>query len=132
MRFSEKLVQLRRSAGKTQEQVAKIIGVTCRTYQNYESGKMYPKQTEVYGKISALFDVTADYLLSDEDRYIIEAAEKGGSKSKREVQALVSEVGGLFAGGELSEDDKDKVMRTINDLYWRARKTTKSTRRKNI
>ena len=125
MRFGEKLKQLRKAAKLTQKETAVKIGVSHRTYQNYETGGLYPKQTAIYGKIAALFDVTADYLLSDEDRYIIEAAEKGGSKSKKDIQALIADVGGLFAGGELSEDDKEKVMRTINDLYWQAKDKNK-------
>jgi len=130
MKFNEKLKQLRNTAGLTQAEVAAKLGVTHRTYQNYEAGAMYPRQTAVYGRIAELFGVTADYLLSDEDRYIIDAYEKGGSRSKKDVQALVTEVGGLFAGGELSEDDKDKVLRTITDLYWKAKANNKKYARK--
>lgn len=125
MKFGEKLIQLRRSVKLTQSEVAERIGVTLRTYQNYETGGLYPKKTDVYGRIAVLFDVTTDYLLSDEDKYIIDAAGKGGSKSKKDIQALIADVGGLFAGGELSDDDKDKVMRTINDLYWKAKENNK-------
>lgn len=125
MLFGDKLTQLRRAAGMTQEAVANNLGVTCRAYQNYESGRVYPKKTEIYGKIAVLFQVSADYLLSDEDRYILDAHQKGGSKSMKDVQALVSEVGGLFAGGELSEEDKDKVLRTITELYWKAKENNK-------
>jgi hypothetical protein len=86
---------------------------------------MYPKKTAVYGTIAALFNVTADYLLSEEDKYILDAAGRGGYRSKKDVQALVTEVGGLFAGGELSEEDQDKVMKTINDLYWKAKENNR-------
>ena len=44
-----------------------------------------------------------------------------GARSRREVQELLSELGGLFAGGELSQEDKDQVMLAINDLYWVAK-----------
>ncbi|MDR3210062.1 MAG: helix-turn-helix domain-containing protein [Oscillospiraceae bacterium] len=125
MLFCEKLKQLRRAAGLTQEETAAKLGVTCRAYQNYEAGKVYPKNTGIYGTIATLFDVTADYLLSDEDRYVMDAAAKGGAKSARDVTALVSEVGSLFAGGELSEEDMDKVMQTLNRLYWRAKEKNK-------
>jgi len=125
MRFGEKLIQLRRTGKLTQSETADRIGVTTRTYQNYEKGGLYPKKSDVYGKMAALFNVTVDYLLSTEDRYIIEAFEKGGSRRKKDIQALIADVGGLFAGGELSDDDKDKVMRTINDLYWQAKENNK-------
>jgi DNA-binding XRE family transcriptional regulator len=125
MQFGEKLKQLRIVANLTQVVTAGKIGVSLRTYQNYEMCKMYPKQTAIYGRISTLFDVSADYLLTEEDKYIIAASEIGGSKAKKDVKALVTEVGGLFAGGELSDDDKDKVMKTINDLYWLAKEKNK-------
>jgi transcriptional regulator with XRE-family HTH domain len=125
MLFCEKLRQLRQTMGMTQENVAAELGVTTRAYQNYEAGRVYPKKTAIYGKIASLFNVSADYLLSDEDKYVMEAHDKGGSKAKKDVQMLLSEVGGLFAGGELSDDDKDKVLRTINDLYWKAKENNK-------
>ena len=125
MLFGEKLKQLRLANGYTQEKVAVALDVTVRAYQNYEACRVYPKKTSIFGKIATLFDVTADYLLSDEDRYIMEASEKGGSKARKEVTELVTELGGFFAGGEFSEEDKDKVMKTINDLYWNAKESNK-------
>jgi transcriptional regulator with XRE-family HTH domain len=121
MLFGEKLKSLRIGAEYTQDETAGKLGVSLRTYQNYEWCRMYPKQTDIYGRISKLFDVSADWLLGDEDRYVMDAHAKGGAKSRKDVQELLTEVGGLFAGGELSDDDKDKVMRTINDLYWKAK-----------
>jgi len=131
MLFCDKLRQLRQSMDMTQGEVAVKLGITTRAYQNYESGRVYPKNTSVYGKIASLFNVSADYLLSDEDRYVMDAHDKGGHQAKKDIQKLVSEVGGLFAGGELSEDDKDKVLRTINDLYWKAKDNNKRYAQKN-
>ena len=125
MLFGEKLRQLRLSNGYTQEKTAEALGVTVRAYQNYEACRVYPKNTAVFGKIAATFGVTADYLLSDEDRYILDASEKGGSKARKDVAELVTELGGFFAGGEFSDEDKDKVMRAINDLYWKAKESNK-------
>ncbi len=121
MKFCEKLKGLRREKGISQQAFAEIIGVSYRAYQNYEAGKAYPRQTSVYSKIAAEFGVSVDYLLSEEDKYIIDARERGGASSADEVNELVSRVGGLFAGGELSQDDKDKVLRAITELYWEAK-----------
>lgn len=125
MQFGEKIRIMRQEAKMSQTELAKAIGVSLRTVQYYELGEKYPKQTDIYGKLASLFNVSADYLLSDEDQYIIEANKKGGVKSVRDVKALITEVGGLFAGGELSEEDKDKVIRALNDLYWRAKDNNK-------
>ena len=125
MLFGEKLRQLRLANGYTQEKAAGALGVTVRAYQNYEACRVYPKNTAIFGKVAAMFNVTADYLLSDEDRYIMDASERGGPRARKDVGELVTELGGFFAGGEFSEEDKDKVMKTINDLYWNAKESNK-------
>lgn len=125
MQFGEKLKQLRTQNNMTQVELAAKLGVTPRTLQNYENGRMYPKQTALFGTIAELFNVKTDYLLTDEDYYIMDAAEKGGIKTMRDVQTLVSEIGGLFAGGNLSEEDKEQVMMTINELYWKSKQKNK-------
>jgi len=121
MLFAERIKQLRVMNGMTQEDLANRLGVVKRTLQNYESGTMYPRNPAIYKKLGEVFDIDPASLISEEDQHVIFAIEKGGAKSRRDVQALVTEVGGLFAGGELSEDDKDKVLKTITDLYWIAK-----------
>jgi len=123
--FAEKLKLLRNNAHLTQEEVAAIVGVSYRTYQNYETGNKYPRKTDVYGRFAALFGVTADYLLSDEDQYLIDAQDKGGGKAMKDVQKIIMEVNGLFAGNELSDADKDKVLMAINEAYWDSKRRNK-------
>ena len=41
------------------------------------------------------------------------------------MRVLLSDMSALFAGGKLTDEDKDMVMKTINDLYWE-----KGTRRR--
>ena len=57
--------------------------------------------------------------------YIVDAAERGGTKAKKEVQEILDEVTSLFAGGELGDSDKDEVMRLIQEAYWDAKKINK-------
>lgn len=121
MRFGEKLRTLRQSKKLTQAELAASLRLTSRTLINYEQGKCLPKQTEVLARIATLFDVSVDYLMSDDDVYVKEAQEKGGPKAAEEVRRLLDDVSGLFAGGRLSDEDRDYVMRAINDLYWESR-----------
>lgn len=121
MLFSEKLRNLRSEKNITQTELARRLGVSMRSVQNYESGRCYPKNTEMYKKLADIFEVSPNFLISDNDRYIMNAEEQGGKSAGIEVKELLAEVGGLFAGGDLSDDDKEKVLRTINELYWRAK-----------
>lgn len=118
MTFGEKLKDLRLSAGYTQEKLAELTDVTKRTIINYEQGRCYPKQTEIISRFAIIFNTSVDYLFSDEDRYVQEAAERGGSGAAKEVKSLLASAGAMFAGGSLSEEDKDKVIRKLNELYW--------------
>ena len=76
MTFGEKLKKLRESRKLTQTQMADMLGVSLRTYQYYESGRMYPKDKAVYQRTATRFNVTMDSLLGDQDLFIIDAQSK--------------------------------------------------------
>ena len=42
-------------------------------------------------------------------------------KGAKQVEELVTGISALFASGEISEEDKDAVMRTLQDAYWVAK-----------
>lgn len=121
MVFKERLKEKRMEAGLTQVQLAKESGVTARTIQNYELGNRKPVNMEVVQKIADALHTTIEYLLGSSGPYIVEAHEKGGAKAARNIEELVSEVTGLFAGGELSEEAIEGAMKALNDAYWLAK-----------
>lgn len=121
MEFKEKLRQERLRANISQRELAEKAGVTDRTIQNYESGKRTPSRLSPVKAIAKTLGVTTEYLLGEDGMLIADAAERGGAKTKRDIQQLVSEVTGLFAGGELTEEDRDAAMRALNDAYWQAK-----------
>ena len=52
-------------------------------------------------KIADALNTTTEYLLGSSGTYVVEAHEKGGAKAAKDIEELVSEVTGMFAGGEL-------------------------------
>lgn len=56
-----RLLSLRKNIGKTQEEVAKELGITRATYANYEAGKTQP-DFDILLKIANYFNVSLDYL----------------------------------------------------------------------
>ena len=132
MVFKERLKQKRVEAGMTQVQLAQSAGVTARTIQNYELGTRKPSNMEVVQKIADVLHTTTEYLLGSSGTYVVEAHEKGGARSARDIEQLVSEVTGLFAGGELSEESLEGAMKALNDAYWIAKeKNRKYAAQKN-
>ena len=48
--------------------------------------------------------------LSEDEEFVLEAQQSYGYKGAKDAEELVAGVSALFAGGELSENDKDAVM----------------------
>ena len=64
-------------------------------------------------------------LASDEEYFVIEANEKYGSKGKAAAKKLIENASALFAGGDISEEDKANVMEALQEAYWEAKITNK-------
>ena len=121
MSFGRKLKQLRKSARITQTELAEKLNITTRTLINYETGKSYPKQTEIYADIASIFDVTVDFLMSEnEDLFKNEADYKKTPqiRAKKAADEIIS----LMKCEELSDNEKDILMKAITDAYWDLKK----------
>lgn len=123
--FSKRLKYLRKMNGMTQKELAEELGLTLRTIQNYELGASLPRSKATVARISEFFDVPVSSLFEADDFYVLEAKKKSGKEAGSEMRVLLSDMSALFAGGKLTDEDKDMVMKTINDLYWE-----KGTRRR--
>jgi transcriptional regulator with XRE-family HTH domain len=123
--FKERLKGKRKEAGLSQAELAARVGVTSRTIQNYELGNRKPQNMEIVQNLAEALNTTADYLLGNADRQILAAYARGGAKAARDVEALIGEISGLFAGGELDEDEKDAVMAALTRAYWDAKEENK-------
>ena len=132
MGFKERLKEKRLEANLTQVQLAEKISVTARTIQNYELGTRKPTKFEVVEKLAEALNTTTEYLLGKSGMLVLAAQEEGGSKAARDIDDLVSEVSGMFAGGHLSEEALDGAMQALNKAYWIAKeKNKKYGRRKS-
>ena len=115
MKFAEKLKKLRSEKGLTQQGVATAAGITKRTYASYETDGRYPRDREVYGKLAAVLGCETNYLMT----------EQYGSRGKKQAEELVNELAGMFAGGELSDDDMDGVMIALQKAYFKCKEDNK-------
>jgi transcriptional regulator with XRE-family HTH domain len=125
MKFGEKIKQLRTNKGASQEETAKACGISRRTYIGYEQEGRYPRNREVYSRLADFFDVDQNYLLTEDENFVTSAAERYGSRGKHQAEQLVTELSGMFAGGELSEEDKDAVMLALQKAYWACKEDNK-------
>ena len=80
------------------------------------------KYTEKWLRYSVL---TLIIFLPRTKKFYINANEKYGATGAQQAKALMQEVTGLFAGGELDQDDMDEMMKAIQDAYWIAKEKNK-------
>lgn len=124
MELKDRIAKIRRMRGLTQNELAEKAGVSARAIQNYEGGTRTPKK-DILAKIAEILAVDEKALASDEEYFVIEANEKYGSKGKAAAQKLVENAAALFAGGDISEEDKANVMEALQEAYWEAKITNK-------
>ena len=125
MNFGEKVKLLRKRAHMSQAALAAELGVSTRTVQSYEKGQSYPKQRSIYAKLAALFNVEQNYLLTESEAFAVSANEQYGSRGNREAKELLAELTGLFAGGEMSEEDMDALMYEVQKAYIEAKEANR-------
>lgn len=125
MKFGEKIKALRLQKELTQIELAHRSGLAKRTIINYETGASYPKKREVYKVLADIFDTELNYLLTEDEEFILAGEEKYGRRGKKQAEQLVDDISNLFAGGELSDDDLDGIMRAIQESYWIAKEKAK-------
>ena len=121
MSFGARLRAARMQRNMQQKELAQRSGVSLRTIQNWEGDKRRPSHFDAVASVASVLGVSGAELLSEEDARLIEANERGGAKGKRDVEALIAEVSGLFAGGELDDEEKEGVIAALNQAYWEAR-----------
>ena len=132
--FSEKVKDARIERKFTQTQLAKAVGVSLRTILAYEKGEKKPRQSTMI-KLAKALSVSVKFLSDDEceqplldiekDGYIEEARAIYGTKGARDVDTLLDDNAALFAGGELSQDQKDAFFDAVMKAYITSKEAAK-------
>ena len=86
MEFNEKLQELRKQKGMTQEELAACLYVSRTAISKWESGRGYPNIDSLKA-IAKFFSVTMDELLSTDE--VLSIAEEDGKRKQMQVRDLV-------------------------------------------
>ena len=124
--FSEKVKEARVSLGISQPQLGKKIGLSVRSVIAYEKGEKKPRPASML-KLAKALGVSVKFLSDDEcedpmadiekDDYIAEARERYGVAGAKNMDELLSANTALFAGGELSQEQKDAFFEAVMKAY---------------
>ena len=84
MKFGEKVRLLRNEKKLSQTELGKMCGLSLRTIRNYEVDGRYPKQREVYTKLAAALGCEVNFLLSEDEEFVLQAQQSYGYKGARD------------------------------------------------
>ena len=109
--FGNRLKELRKNKGYTQQELAKLIGISASSIGMYEQGRREPENA-VLSRICQVLDTTTDYLIG--------FSSDTPAKNQDVNQAiddftnmLRSQQGLMFKGEPLSEQDREKIVIAI-------------------
>ena len=122
MKFGEKVRKARLETGLSQKHLAVRTGIALRTIQNYEMYGKLPKQREYYHSLAEALNMEVNVLLDENAEFVLKATENYGSRGNAQAEKLIAEISGLYAGGELADEDMDAMMQAIQEAYWIAKK----------
>lgn len=125
MSFSNKLKNLREEKNLTQKELADLAGVSLKTISRYELGISKPRYRKTYDLLAKALSTSHDYLVTDEEDFILKTRENYGLKAGRDAEELVNGVIGLMAGGQIPEEDKKAILDAISEAYYIARQESK-------
>lgn len=125
MTFGEKVKNERNRLGLNQDELAKKIGVTRRVISSYENDSSRPRGTERYKKLAEALGVNINYLLSEDEAFIADVEDNYGHRGAKQAKELLAEVTGLFAGGEMADEDMREMVDAIREAYLIAKKNNK-------
>ena len=126
MTFSDKVKRSREVVGMTQSELAAKTGVSQRTIASYESGGAIARRPTME-KLARALKVCVKYLKEEnctdplaeieKDGYVEQARELYGASGVRDMDTLLRDNAALFAGGELSQDQKDAFFEAVMKAY---------------
>lgn len=134
MTFNDKIKRAREVTGLTQSALAEAVGVSQRTIASYESGGARARRRTLE-KLAYALKVSVKYLSDDnctdpleeieKDTYVDQARALYGYRGAKDIDTLLNENRALFAGGELSEEQKDQFFQAIMTAYVTSKEAAK-------
>ena len=125
MTFGEKIRELRENKGLSQTELGRAVGASLRAVRSWETEGRYPKKHDIYEKLADTLGCDITYLMTDQAAFVTQAEENFGYRGRKGAQKLVKEINGLFAGGELAEEDMDRFLLAVQQAYIDAKRRNK-------
>ena len=119
MKFNEKLIELRKKEGLSQEELGYKLNVTRQTVSKWELGQTTPEMDKLV-EMSRIFNISVDQLINDSEieskgsaEYEIDDATRVTDK---EVKVYVKDDAGNIVQPEIKKDVQLEKMQEVNTL----------------
>lgn len=120
---AQRLRELREAKGLSQNEVAKLIGVTRTAYLHYETGRYKPVRK--IKELCNLFNVTSDYILGTD----VETVDKKEVDKKKpaDLEKFLNQSEVMFDGEvmKLDEEDRQEIRNALEFIFYKAKKKNK-------
>ena len=116
---------MRRMGARCGVACSRIRTIDSRADADWRGDSAAERSAEEAEQHAVVLKVDVNYLLTDDEEFLLNAESKYGSKGARQAKKLMAEVTGLFAGGELADEDLDEMMKGIQEAYWIAKEKNK-------
>lgn len=130
--IGDKLKALRLSKKITLAALSRSSGLSDRAIRYIENNERQPG-VDAIKKLSAALDVSTSYFMDDDlfqeevdkEEVLAEAKEKYGSRGKAQAERIYQQTQALFAGGQLSEEDRSAFRDLMIDLFFETKEEAK-------
>lgn len=132
--FAEKVRDARCELGLSQAKLAAQVGISDRMIKAYEGGEKRPRQSTML-KLARELKVSVRFLRDDscddplaeieKDGYIEAARDRYGTQGTRDANMLLADNVALFAGGELTQEQKDLFFEAVMKAYFACREESR-------
>ncbi|WP_238794814.1 helix-turn-helix domain-containing protein [Paenibacillus sp. EKM205P] len=127
MSVGKRIQDLRMKRGYTQEYMSEKLDMNRANFSNYERNKAVPPGDKL-AEIANILRTSTDYLLGriDDPSGTLTHPEWATYKDKRDFKKMLEEDEPvLFDGIPIDEDDKEKLKKVIEAMFWDAKKQNK-------
>jgi transcriptional regulator with XRE-family HTH domain len=125
--YGQKLRDLRKIEGWTQEEVAKKLGISKQTYSHYENENRKPG-LETIKKLAQVYQVDIDKIFSDADMNGLTSKEEKDIATKLEnmMAELESDTSLAFMGEPMDEEDRQLLKISLENALRTSRQMAKN------
>lgn len=128
----DKIKALRTAQGISLAELSRRTGLSSRAIRYMEDNERTPS-VDAIQKLSAALGVTTDFFMDDitfqqelqADQFYAEVKRKYGSRGVAQAKKIREQTSTLFAGGELSEEDRLAFIEEMQEIFFDSKEEAK-------